>query len=94
MSLIQKIRQRIIDREYYLSSHTEEEMREDKLTRKDIENALCNGKVVKKLTHDERGTRYKIEGPSLSGKRMSVICRFKDEGNFVIITVYANSEEQ
>jgi hypothetical protein len=64
MSIIQEIQQRIIDREYWISSHAEEEMLDDDLDRKDIENALLKGRIEKKMTHDERGTRYRLEGPA------------------------------
>ena len=63
MSTIRKIQQRIVDREYFISSHAEEEMLDDDLERKDIENAILKGKIEKKMTHDERGTRYRVEGP-------------------------------
>ncbi len=44
MARIRRIRQKIIDRAYYLSSHAEEEMLDDELTRDDIENAILNGR--------------------------------------------------
>ena len=94
MSILKKIRQRILNRDYYLSSHAEEEMLDDQLNRKDIENAVLKGKVVKKLTQDARGTRYKIEGPSHNDREIGVVCRFTDEGTFVIITVYAIMEDK
>ena len=55
MTRIQKIRQKIIDRAYYLSSHAEDEMLDDRLERGDVENAILKGRVQKKLTEDVRG---------------------------------------
>lgn len=49
MTTLQKIRQRIIDRDYFLSSHAEDEILDDKLERKDIENAILRGRIEKKL---------------------------------------------
>ncbi len=89
MSVIERIRQRIRDRDYFLSSHAEEEMADDVFERRDVENAILRGMVDRKLTHDPRGTRYRIEGPALDGRLMHVVCRFHDAGNLVIITVYA-----
>ncbi len=40
MSVIKKIQQRIVDRDYFMSSHGEEEMLDDDLERKDVENAI------------------------------------------------------
>lgn len=88
MSQIQKIRQRVVSRDYHLSSHAEEEMVNDRLERDDIENAILKGKVEKRLTRDIRGIRYRIEGPAKDGRRIHVICRFKEE-SLVIITTYA-----
>jgi len=40
MTVLQKIRQKIIDKDYYLSSHAEDKMLDDGLERDDIENAI------------------------------------------------------
>lgn len=92
MSRIQQIRQKIIDRAYYLSSHAEDEMLDDLLGRRDIENAIIKGRIHRKLTEDIRGIRYRIEGPALDGRLVHVICRFKSDGHLIIITVYALTE--
>jgi len=89
MTTIQRIRQKVIDREYYLSSHAEEEMLDDDLERIDIENAILKGYIEKRMTQDIRGTRYRLEGPALDGRLIQVICRFKENANMILITVYA-----
>jgi len=93
MTIIQKIRQKIIDRAYYLSSHAEDEMLDDALERDDIEYAIFKGRIQKKLSEDIRGTRFRIEGPSKEGRKIHVICRFKEDGNLIIITVYELTED-
>jgi len=92
MATLQRIRQKIIDREYYLSSHAEEELIDDELERKDIENAILHGRVEKKMTEDRRGTRYRMEGPARDGRSMHVLCRFKEDANLLIITAYVLEE--
>jgi len=89
MRTLQRIRQKVIDREYYLSSHAEDEMLDDDLERIDVENAILKGRIEKKLTEDIRGTRYRVEGPASDGRFVHVLCRFKEDANLVIITVYA-----
>jgi hypothetical protein len=79
---------KIFDRNYYLSSHAEDEMAEDEFERKDIENAILKGRIEKKMTQDIRGTRYKIVGPSLQGRILYIITRFTELGPLIIITVY------
>jgi hypothetical protein len=93
MARIQRIRQKIIDRAYYLSSHAEEEMLNDELTRDDIENAILKGRIEKKLSEDIRGTRYRIEGPAKDGRLIHLICRFREDANLIIITAYALTED-
>ena len=89
MTTLSRIRQKVIDRDYYLSSHAEEEMADDRLERKDIENAILRGKVDKRMTRDVRGTRYRIAGPAEDGRLVHVVCRFKVVRGLIIITVYA-----
>jgi hypothetical protein len=88
MSIIQRIRQKILDKDYYISWHAEEEMLDDNLERADVVNAILKGSIERKLTHDVRGTRYRIEGPAKDSRMIHVICRFKEDSNLVIITAY------
>jgi hypothetical protein len=64
-------------------------MLDDDLERKDMENAILKGKIDKKMTRDERGTRYRIEGPTRDGRLIHVICMFREDINLTIIAVYA-----
>lgn len=89
MSVIERIREKIRSRDYYLSSHAEDEMAEDGFDRADVENAILHGFVEKKLTRDPRGTRYRIEGPARDDRLMNVLCRADETGSLIIITVYA-----
>ncbi len=89
MTTLQRIRNKIIKRNYYISSHAEEEMLDDNLERLDIEHVILNGTIEKKMTADSRGTRYRIEGITPNGKLIHTICRFKSDSNLIIITVYA-----
>ncbi len=88
MSLIEKIRERIRIRDYYLSLHAEQELAEDGFDRRDMEHASLTGFVEKKMTHDIRSSRYRVEGVAKDGRLMRVICRFTEVGPVVIITVY------
>ena len=89
MARIQQIRQKVLDRAYYLSSHAEEEMLDDDLERDDVENAILKGQIEKKLSEDVRGTRYRVQGPAKDGRLIHVIVQFKEDTNLIVITVYA-----
>jgi len=47
MAKIQRIRQKILDRNYFLSAHAEDEMHDDYLERSDIENSILKGNIEK-----------------------------------------------
>jgi hypothetical protein len=76
MTTIKRIQLKIIQRQYYLSTHAEDEMLEDGLQRQDIEHAILKGRVEKRMTHDRRGTRYRIEGAVPDGRLIHVISGF------------------
>jgi hypothetical protein len=63
-------------------------MAEDGLERTDIENAILNGAIDKKLTRNIRGTRYRIAGPATDGRSVRVVRRFNEVGGLIIITVH------
>lgn len=89
MASIERIRRKILSREYFISSHAEDEARDDGLSRVDIENAILKGEIESKLTADVRGTRYRIAGPAKDGRAIHVVCRFREDANLIVITVYA-----
>ena len=88
MAILQRLRKKIIDRAYYLSAHAEEEMWDDSLERRDVENAILNGRIEKRLSKDPRGVRYRMEGPAVDGRLIHVVCRLDSERTLRIITVY------
>lgn len=61
----------------------------DRLEREDVEQAILNGHIEKKLTQDERGTRYRIEGRASDGRALHIVCRFHELHDLIVITVYA-----
>lgn len=94
MTDLQRIRQLVIDRRYYLSAHAEEEMWADGLERPDLERCILAGRIEKRMTRDVRGKRYRIEGPATDRRLIHVVCRFHEVRDLVIITVYAPEVEE
>jgi DNA polymerase/3'-5' exonuclease PolX len=92
MSPIDRLRQKVKDRDYFLSSHAEDEMVDDLLERRDVEQAILQGRIEKVMTHDDRGIRYRVEGATMDGRLIHVICRFRENGSLIAITVYAIGE--
>jgi hypothetical protein len=91
-SILQRLRQKVRNRAYYLSSHAEEEMVDDQLERYDVEHAILKGRIHKKLTQDPRGPRFRVEGPAEDGRLIHVICRLDENDELRIITVYVPAE--
>jgi hypothetical protein len=62
MALLQRIRQKIVDRSYILSGHAEDELWNDDLERADAEHAILHRQIDRRFTEDPRGTRFRLEG--------------------------------
>jgi hypothetical protein len=72
-----------------MTIHAVEEMAEDDLDILDVEEAILNGRIVRKHKKDSRGTKYTIEGLALDGQKLvGVVGRFHGSDRFLIITVY------
>ena len=65
---IDKLRDLVRAERYQISVHANEEMAIDFLIAIDVENAILNGSITKKLTKDPRGTRYEITGRACDGR--------------------------
>ncbi len=92
MRALDRIRQAIRAQRYRISTHANEEMSDDELEAKDVENIILTGSSVRQFTRDPRGTRYEIMGKSTDGRRASVVSRFLPSSALLIITAYAEEE--
>jgi len=90
---IDKLRDLVRAERYQISVHANEEMANDLLIAIDVENAILNGSITKKLTQDPRGTRYEITGQACDGRSVSVICRIVSGEWLRIVTVFALGDE-
>jgi hypothetical protein len=88
MDPLQRMRQAVREARYRLSSHANDEMSDDLLVLADVERVILTGEVIRKFTHDPRGTRYEVLGTALDGRRTYVVCRFLLSGVLLIITAY------
>lgn len=90
MSVIHKIREKVLNEEYeFAIPHFFEEMADDDLIFPDIEMAIGQGRIRRKFTRDPRGPRYEVVGPATDGREIAVICRIKSTGRLLFITTYA-----
>lgn len=92
--IIDLIRELIRLRAYDLTVHATEEMAEDDLDIIDVEDALLNGRIVRRQKDDSRGTKFVVEGLGADGQRpVGVVGRFHGKDRYLIITVYEISND-
>jgi hypothetical protein len=68
MRAIDRLRRAVREQRYRISAHANEEMSDDGLEAGDIENIIFTGKIMRRFTRDQRGTRYEIVGMALDGR--------------------------
>ncbi|MBI5529392.1 MAG: DUF4258 domain-containing protein [Deltaproteobacteria bacterium] len=94
-TVLEKLREAIRTGAYDLTHHAVEEMAEDDLGIADIECAVVGGTIVRKEFDDLRGPKYVVTGVAVDGvTKVGVVCRFKETGTMLIITVYEISETE
>ena len=90
LAIINKIRKKVASKEYeFAIPHFFEEMANDNLIFADIEIAIANGQIERKFSRDQIGMRYEIIGSAGGGRKIAIICRIKDTGKLLFITIYA-----
>ena len=64
-------------------------MQEDLLNEAEIEEAITAGRIIRIQKDQFARTVYTIEGTTHNLRKVRVICRFSDSGQYIIIiTVY------
>jgi hypothetical protein len=61
-STIERIRDKIRQRQYDMTGHAMEEMAEDDLDIVDVEQSILSGSLVRIDRNDPRGTKYVVKG--------------------------------
>ena len=84
MDVLRRMRQAIREQRYRVNSHANDEMADDFLVVADIENIILKGEIMRKFTHDPRGTRYEVLGDTIEYRRAYVVCRFLLSGGLLI----------
>ena len=88
MSALQRMQRAVRNEEYRVSSHANEEMAEDGLIAADVEQIILTGAIVRRFTHDPRGTRYEVSGRTTDQRPGCVVCRFLPSGVLLVVTAY------
>ena len=87
--IIDRIRAKVREGMYMLTTHAIEEMTADGLAEEDVEAVVLNGRIVRRERDFAGRAKYTIEGVIDDGEWARTICRFSDSGeHIVVITVY------
>jgi Domain of unknown function (DUF4258) len=82
-------RDKIRLRQYLVSIHADEEMKDDDLSIYDIENCILTGTISERQKSEISGEwKYVIRGHSFDGDVIFVVVKTKSLGKILIITVY------
>ena len=72
-----------------MTSHGQFAMYEDDLTLVEIEQAINNGRILKRQRDVKSGEfKYRLRGPTRGGE-LEVVFKFAPDGRLAIITVYS-----
>ena len=86
---IERIRDKIRQQQYDMTTHAMEEMAEDDLDIIDVECSILNGEVVRIDRVDLRGTKYVVKGMAVDETTsVGTAGRFSSIERYLIITVY------
>lgn len=85
--LVRRIKQCAQDGLLLFSDHARREMNDDDFDQTDVTSALLKGRVMARMTHGSRGTRYVLRGPAADGREMGVVCRIVGD-EVRVVTVY------
>jgi hypothetical protein len=89
MTIIHRIRQKILNGEFVFSVHTLlDKLPELNLTTEDVIGGILDGEIIEKLTEDPRGIRYVILGYANDEREIKIVCRFRADKKLIIITAY------
>jgi uncharacterized DUF497 family protein len=89
--ILKTMRELVRTRQYVMTIHADEEMFEDGLRIRDIENVFLTGKIVERQRDRHTGEwKYLVAGRSLAGSGVVAVAQIGFSRKLVIITVYAN----
>jgi hypothetical protein len=87
--LLTLFREKIRLRQYLVSIHADEEMKDDDLSIYDVENCILTGVITERQKSEISGEwKYIVRGHSFDGDVVFVVVKTKSIGKILIITVY------
>lgn len=83
----------IRSRQYLVSVHAAEEMRDDELTMLDVENCILTGEVIERqLDAQTDEWKYVVRGYDFGRRSVTAVVKRRPAGSMLIITVFRERE--
>jgi hypothetical protein len=87
--ILKRMQEAILNRQYIMTSHAEEEMDDDHLSIFDIERIVITGKIIERQKDQiTEEWKYLIQSESFSNEVAVVVAKMSVTGKLVIITVF------
>lgn len=87
--ILKQMQEKIRQCQYVMTLHAEEEMTDDLLSIKDIEEIVLTGEILEQQQDQQIGvSKYRLRGRTLDGEIAEVVARLSMTGKVIIITVY------
>ena len=88
--ILNRMREKIRQRQYIMTYHARREMHHDDLTIYDIERVILTGKILERQKDIATGEwKYRIKGKTVESGKIEVVAKLSPTGKLVIITIYA-----
>lgn len=87
--ILKRFRDKIRAQDYVMTGHARQEMKEDRLSIFDVENAVLTGSIVHRQKDEGSAEwKYLIRGQATTGETVVICTRLSLVEKMVIITVY------
>ena len=87
--VLRRMQTKILQRQYVMTVHSDEEMNDDGLSIYDVERGILSGEIVEgQIDEFTEEDKYCIKGETLGGLQIEVVAKIGPTDRLVIITVY------
>jgi hypothetical protein len=87
--VLYRMREKIRERQYVMTTHARKEMNDDGLTIYDVERGILSGEILERQKDVETAEwKYRIVGETVVGEVIEVVTKLSPTGKLAIITVY------
>jgi len=94
--IVERLQAKVRQKKYRLTIHAEKEREADRITRKEMEEAVLSAQcaVIEDYLTDPRGHSCLVLGFTQAGLPIHLVCGHLSEEEFVVITIYRPDPEQ